>query len=83
MDLRKRKMKDWRKDIEHLAPCLDHERGCAHIIYAILSGSFILGIYALFFNGGLDWSKAPSDLLVYVGTYWIVNTVGYALFRRR
>ncbi len=73
---------DIRKEIERMAPCLDHARGCALVVYAVLLGSLVTALKAMFV-GDFDWRTAPFDLLAFIGIYWVVTTVAYAAFRKK
>jgi hypothetical protein len=73
---------DLAKEVERLAPCLDHTRGCAHVSLAIFSGCLTIALGSLL-HGEFDWRSAPAKLFTFVGVYWTITTLAYAIFRRK
>jgi len=70
------------EQIRQMSPYSKPEKGCAQLFLAVLM-AVCLAVIVPLFRGKFDWHYVLTDTLTFVGAYWLVTTIMFAVFDRR
>lgn len=73
---------DFDKETERQSTPANQNQESAHVMVATLMGTSIIALFSPHIPG-YSWERVPKDLLSFLGSYWIVCTIAYALFRKK